>query len=94
MGMDRRTFIAATAALAAAPKLGATRERRIGWGRRGLCIDPDPPLVHETFAIERWDGERWVDTYQRREWWYRDGNRVERTWRLTQIEIDWLKGRA
>ncbi len=79
--MDRREFIIATSAVATLLP-GQTRFRRIGYGR-----DQDSDeILHEEFALERWNGEKWADTFERRMWWMQGGTRQERTWKLSEIE--------
>ena len=85
--MNRRDFIAAAATVAAAPAIGQTREVRIGCG-----YDPSSDeLIHETFSIERWNGSEWIDTHERRTWFYQHGEKVEKRYKLTAIDLAFLK---
>ena len=87
--LTRREALAMTVAIALVPSIGETRERRIGWGR-----DPDSDrMLHEEYAVERWDGSKWTDTYERRGWWYVRGERVEKRWKLTKMEIELWGGK-
>ena len=83
--MNRRDFMATTTAIALAPAFGETRERLVGFGKCGT-----DQTINETFAIDKWNGKEWVDTYERRTWWLRNGRRNEARYFLSVSDIQFL----
>ena len=86
MALNRRTFLAATTALALAPHRGCEVWRQIEMG-----IDPETDqLAHETLAKFRYDGSLWHDTGERISAYRRvtDSQFAIRPWKETMWKLE------
>jgi len=77
---NRRAFLAAALALPLLPQL---RERRLGCGHHSRTGE----LLHEAFAVERWTGREWSDTFERRLRWRQGNEWQERRYKLKRPEL-------
>jgi len=68
------------------PTINETRDRKIGCGYSPTSEE----LIHEEFAIDRWDGSQWVDTHERWMWLLENSKRIEKRWKLVAIDLYFL----